>query len=161
MTIRTNPPGAQVYVDDYPIGTTPISANFTYYGKRKIRLVKDGYETLTVLQPIPTPWYEIPPLDFVSENLIPREIRDHRTLSYQLTPQMVVPMEQLKARAEQLRHGVRPAGVAAPWQVAPGAALGPAAGTPEMIAAPAGAEPIATPPGVGGQPVYPLPPGGR
>ena len=48
MTIRTNPPGALVYVDDYEIGTTPVSTNFTYYGKRKIRIVKDGYETLTV-----------------------------------------------------------------------------------------------------------------
>src|ERR1700690_4113146 len=50
MTIRSNPPGALVYVDDYEIGTTPVSASFTYYGTRKIRLVKDGYETLTVMQ---------------------------------------------------------------------------------------------------------------
>jgi hypothetical protein len=25
MTIRSNPPGALVYVDDYQIGTTPVS----------------------------------------------------------------------------------------------------------------------------------------
>jgi len=97
MTIRTNPPGAQVYVDDYDeaIGTTPISRNFTYYGTRKIRLVKDGYETLTVMQPIRAPWYQIPPLDFVTEVLLPGELHDRRTLSYQLTPQRVVPTEQL------------------------------------------------------------------
>jgi hypothetical protein len=56
FTIRSNPPGAQVYVDDYEIGTTPVSHDFVYYGTRKIRLVKDGYETLTVYQPMPTPW---------------------------------------------------------------------------------------------------------
>jgi len=33
MTVCTNPPGALVYVDDYEICTTPISHNFTYYGK--------------------------------------------------------------------------------------------------------------------------------
>ncbi|NCY03200.1 MAG: PEGA domain-containing protein [Planctomycetia bacterium] len=62
MTIRSNPPGALVYVDDYQIGTTPVSTDFIYYGTRKIRLVKDGYETLTVRQPFPIPWYEVFPL---------------------------------------------------------------------------------------------------
>ena len=61
MTIRSNPPGALVYVDDYQIGTTPVSNDFVYYGTRKIRLVKDGYETLTVRQPFPIPWYEVFP----------------------------------------------------------------------------------------------------
>ena len=85
MTVRTNPPGALLYVDDYEIGTTPVSANFTYYGTRKIRLVKDGYETLTVMQWIPPPWYEFPPLDFVSENFVPGQIYDQRTLDFQLS----------------------------------------------------------------------------
>lgn len=105
LTIRSNPPGALVYVDDYQIGTTPVSTDFVYYGNRKIRLVKSGYETLTVIQPIPTPWYEYPGLDFVSENLIPREIRDERVVEYQLQPQMIVPSQQLLGRAENLRHG--------------------------------------------------------
>ncbi len=107
LTIRSNPPGAHVYVDDYDIGVTPVSHNFIYYGKRKIRLVKDGYETLAVMQSIPMPWYQIPPLDFVSENIIPGEIRDHRTITYQLTPQCVVPREHLLGRAEALRNQVQ------------------------------------------------------
>jgi hypothetical protein len=105
FTVRSNPPGALVYIDDYPIGTTPVSTDFTYYGTRKIRLVKDGFETLTVLQPVPTPWYEMPGIDFVSENLVPGEIRDERILDYQLQPQVIVPTEQLIGRAEELRRG--------------------------------------------------------
>jgi hypothetical protein len=70
-----------------------------------VRLVKSGYETLTVLQPIPAPWYQYPGLDFVSENVIPGEIRDERVVDYQLQPQLVVPSEQLRERAENLRHG--------------------------------------------------------
>jgi hypothetical protein len=104
MTIRTNPPGALVYVDDYEIGTTPVSTDFTYYGTRKIRIVKDGYETLTVMQPIPAPWYQFPPADFITENFVPGKIRDQRLLDYQLKPQMVVPTDQLLSRAEGLRR---------------------------------------------------------
>jgi hypothetical protein len=104
LTIRSNPPGALVYVDDYQIGTTPVSTDFVYYGTRKIRLVLSGYETMTVLQPIPTPWYEFPGLDFVSENVVPGEIRDERVVDYQLKPQMIVPSPQVLGRGENLRH---------------------------------------------------------
>lgn len=144
MTVRTNPPGALLYVDDYEIGTTPVSTSFTYYGPRKFRLVKDGYETLTVTQTILPPWYEFPPMDFVSENFVPGQIRDQRTLDFQLQPQMVVPTEQLLSRAEELRRGVHAtAGVAVP------------AGS---ASPPVGPEVIPAPQGVGGQPVRPLPP---
>ncbi|MFO0422054.1 MAG: PEGA domain-containing protein [Planctomycetia bacterium] len=103
MTIRSNPPGALVYVDDYQIGTTPVSTDFVYYGTRKIRLVKDGYETLTVRQPFPIPWYEIFPLDFVSENLWPGEIRDERIVDLAMMPAAAIPPEEVVARAEQSR----------------------------------------------------------
>lgn len=110
MTIRSQPAGALVYVDDYEIGTTPVSTNFTYYGTRKIRLVKDGYETLTALQPMPTPWYQVPPLDFFSEHLTPGAVKDRRDFCYQLKPQVMVPSQQLLQRAEGLRAQTRPAG---------------------------------------------------
>jgi hypothetical protein len=104
MTIRSNPPGALVYVDDYEIGITPVSTDFIYYGSRKIRLVKDGFETLTVMQPIPTPWYQFPPFDFITENFVPGKIRDQHAIDFQLKPQLVVPTDQLLARAEGLRQ---------------------------------------------------------
>jgi hypothetical protein len=103
MTVRSNPPGALVYVDDYQIGTTPVSTDFIYYGTRKIRLVKDGYETLTVRQPFPIPWYEIFPLDFVTENLWPWEIRDERVVDLAMTTTASIPPESVVARAEQAR----------------------------------------------------------
>lgn len=103
MTIRSTPPGALVYVDDYQIGTTPVSTDFIYYGTRKIRLVKDGFETLTVRQPFPIPWYEVFPLDFVSENLWPWEIRDERVVDLAMTPADSMPAEAVVARAEQAR----------------------------------------------------------
>jgi PEGA domain len=119
LNVYSNPPGALVYVDNQQIGTTPCSVDFTYYGTREIRLVKPGFETLTVNQPIPTPWYQIPPLDFFSENLAMSKIRDNRTVSFNLAPQLIVPNEQLLDRANQLRQDtqqfpVAPAGMSAP-----------------------------------------------
>lgn len=141
LNVRSNPPGALVYVDNQQIGTTPCSVDFTYYGTREIRLVKPGFETLTVNQPIPTPWYEIPPLDFVSENLVPNQIRDNRTVTYDLAPQLVVPNEQLLGRANQLRldalqYPVQPASNVAPV----------GAGPPPGVVAPPGTGPQSAPP---------------
>lgn len=103
MTVRSSPPGAMVYVDDYQIGTAPVSTDFVYYGTRKIRLVKDGYETLTVRQPFPLPWYQIFPLDFVTENLWPWEIRDERVIDLAMAPATPTIPESVVARAEQVR----------------------------------------------------------
>jgi hypothetical protein len=117
LTIRSNPPGALVFVDNYELGTTPVSTDYVYYGTRKIRIIKDGFETLNVKQWIPPPWYQIFPLDFVAENIVPFEIRDQRTLDFQLSPQVIVPTEQLLGRAENLRRGSRTEGYVPPPQV--------------------------------------------
>ena len=127
----------------------PISHSFTYYGQRKIRLVKDGYETLNQMVTVPPPWYQIPPIDFFSENLVPAEIRDEREFSFNLAPQFVVPPEQLLGRADELRRGVHAATGTAP----PSVRVGP------PRSAPSGPEYIPAPqPSLGGQPVYPTQP---
>jgi hypothetical protein len=80
MTIRTSPPGAMVYIDKQPIGLTPVSTTFTYYGTRSFEIVRDGYRTEKFLRKINPPWYAIPPLDFASETLWPFEQRDERII---------------------------------------------------------------------------------
>jgi hypothetical protein len=151
VVIRSNPPGAQVYVDDHDVGITPVAFSPIYYGSRKIRLVKDGFETKTVIEPMPPPWYEVPPLDFVSENVVPGTLQDARTLDFQLEPQRVVPTEELLCRAEGLRRGTQSVGGVS----APGYRVNPPAARPYLVV-PAGT-PGGTP--VGGQPYFQLPPG--
>jgi hypothetical protein len=165
LNVRTNPPGALVYVDNQQIGTTPCSVDFTYYGTREIRLIKPGFETLTVNQPIPTPWYQIPPIDFISENLLPTKIRDNRTVTYNLAPQLEVPTQQLIDRANQLRQDtlqfpVQPAAAVAPASGV--VVLPPLPGVPGAIpAAPPTAAPIpAIPPASVPFPAPALPPTG-
>ena len=103
MTVRTNPPGATVYVDKQRIGISPASTNYTYYAKRNIELVQDGYRTERFLRNFNPRWYSIPPLDFFTETLWPFEVRDERIIDVQMTPEPVVPSEAFIASAEQLR----------------------------------------------------------
>ena len=84
MTITSDPPGAMVYIDNHEIGQTPVSHDFTYYGTRNIRLEMDGYETVNELRDIKPPWYQVPPLDFFSDNFSCRDVHDHRYLNFQL-----------------------------------------------------------------------------
>jgi len=86
MTIRTNPPGALVEVDGERLGLTPVSTDFTYYGTREITISAPGYETLTVAQPVPAPWYQVFPFEFVSDNLLPFRVTNRHEFVYQLRP---------------------------------------------------------------------------
>lgn len=109
MMIRSNPPGALVFVDGQEIGRTPVATQFTYYGTRNFRLVKDGYETISVNQRFSAPWYQIPPFDFVSENLIAKEIRDERAVDFELVPRANLSPGDVLIHADQLRGEVQPA----------------------------------------------------
>jgi len=103
LIVRSDPPGAQVILDGQEVGTTPVAVPFTYYGTRQLTLVKPGYETRTELVKIPAPWYQWMPLDFVSDNFLPRQVNDRHEICWQMTPQGVVPQEKLQERADSLR----------------------------------------------------------
>ncbi len=162
MIVRSNPPGAVVFVDNQEIGTTPCATDFIYYGTREITIKKEGFETLTVKQPIPTPWYQYVPLDFVTENLVPGQIRDTRLLEYTLQPTQAVNPQELVGRADTLRRGTH-AGPVTPAIFAPTAPqpLLPTAPTPLFPGqfSPGAAAPGSLQPGYVPQPGYLPPPG--
>ena len=103
MTVRTNPAGAIVSVDNQVIGTTPAATSFVYYGTREFRIEKDGYRTETIRRRINPPWYQLPGLDFVSETLWPGEIRDERIIDVELAPKILEPSDVVVDRADSLR----------------------------------------------------------
>jgi hypothetical protein len=104
LTVHSNPAGALVYIDNVEIGLTPVSVPFTYYGTRTIRLEKDRFKTVEVQQKINAPWYQIPPLDFVSEILIPYEIRDERQVKVDMQPLEPTNETEVLQRANQIRQ---------------------------------------------------------
>lgn len=103
LTVRSDPPGAMVYIDDQQIGVTPVATSYTYYGTRNFVLQKDGYETVEASRTFNAPFYEIPPLDFIAENLWPFELRDERVVDFQMVPQQTVQTDRLIERAQDLR----------------------------------------------------------
>ena len=61
-----------------------------------------------------SPWYELPGLDFISENLVPWTIRDVRVFRYVLQPATIVPPEQLLQNGQNLRDYAGRIGVQLP-----------------------------------------------
>lgn len=104
FVVESDPPGAVVFQNGQPIGATPADNHFVYYGNYDFTLVKDGYETLHVKQPINTPWYEIFGIDFFSENVIPWRIEDVRRFRYQMQPQCAIRADELLNQAQTLRQ---------------------------------------------------------
>jgi hypothetical protein len=102
-TIRTDPPGALVIVNNEEIGASPVSRSYVFYAERDITLIKEGYQTQRIIQPMPAPWWDSLPLEFFTENLIPITFRDEREFTYKLTPATNPPQEDLLGRAEGLR----------------------------------------------------------
>ena len=107
MIVRTQPEGAFVTIDRQPVGYSPVSVPFTYYGTRDIQIEKDGFKTVKVQQDVAAPWYGKFPASFVTENFWPREIRDQRVLDFQLEPRTQVNSNQLLDRASTLRSNVQ------------------------------------------------------
>lgn len=104
MVIITDPYGAIVHDEkNQPIGAGPVDKPFTYYGKYRFRIAKDGYETLDIEQRVRAPWYEFPGLDFFSENVIPWTIRDVRYYRYVMQPTQVRTPEQVLREAQLLK----------------------------------------------------------
>jgi hypothetical protein len=103
LTIRSEPPGASVMVDGVEVGYTPASIDYTYYGTREITLTKEGYQTLTTPIKLTTPWYQVFPLEFITDNFALRKINDRREVTYALSPENVEPTQNVENRANNLR----------------------------------------------------------
>lgn len=103
MTVCSDPPGALLLVEGREVGYTPVSLDFTYYGTRELTLVKDGYETLKVMQPVPAPWYQAPVVEFFSDNLLLHHKTDRHMFRYAMQPARIVPNDELLQRGEMLR----------------------------------------------------------
>jgi len=102
MTVRSNPPGALVYIDREEVGVTPVSQSFTHYGTRRIKLFKEGYETLDVKEPVNEPVYDFILWELVTETL-PIRFRDEREFSYDLKKRETPDPNALVERGTRLR----------------------------------------------------------
>lgn len=114
MIVRTQPEGALVSIDRQPVGYSPVSVPFTYYGTREIQLEMDGFETIRVKERVAPPLYDSFPFSFVTENFSVRERRDNRVMDFQLVPKQQANENQLIERANQTRSNIQRGMVTAP-----------------------------------------------
>ena len=104
MTINSDPPNARVLLDGDEVGETPTSVDFTHYGTHEVVLQKDGYDTLKAMQTVRAPWYQIFPIEFFADNLLPYQLTNRHEFTYRLQPSPTVGSTQgLRDRANSLR----------------------------------------------------------
>ena len=107
LQVRSDPPGAAVYVNGARAGETPLDHRFTFYGTVDVAVRAPGHLSHTEVKTLPSPWYQLFPIDVVSELLVPWTISDVHTVEVTLAR---APAElddagrsELRARAEEMR----------------------------------------------------------
>ena len=85
LTIRTEPSGALVYVNDQLKGASPVTYDFMWYGWHRVMIRKEGYERIEDRKELRAPIWLWIPLDLVVEAM-PFRWRDDRAWSYTLAP---------------------------------------------------------------------------
>lgn len=117
LMIRSEPSGVPAYVDEEPVGETPVEVPFAHYGRRLVRVgpVVDEYgsvqyrqiERMTETAP---PWYELFPIDFFSEVLWPgtlvdkHEVTIHLPRSEEYTARGAEAAAEVREEAEEYRR---------------------------------------------------------
>jgi hypothetical protein len=105
--IRSEPPGALVFLDGAPRGTTPLKVSFQHYGEREVELRLASHRVLREKIEISPPWYQIFPLDFFCEVLIPYDWVDVHEFEGRLEPvgpEDLEDRDDVLERAEALRR---------------------------------------------------------
>lgn len=105
LAIQSDPPGAAAYLDGEKVGTTPCEVPYTWYGTRLLVLELRGFNLVRQEVVLNPPWWQILPIDFITDVLIPMTIRDRLSVSYRLDPAPATPEEvdAVLERADELR----------------------------------------------------------
>jgi len=83
LTVRSDPPGALVYMNDQEIGRTPVTRNFLWYGTYDVELRLAGYESVKTTAAVTAPWWQWVPFDLFAEAFA---VTDHHDLRFTLRP---------------------------------------------------------------------------
>jgi hypothetical protein len=126
LVLTSEPPGAEVRLDDESVGRTPVKVPFEHYGTRRVTFYLAGHRTVTTQLELAPRWYARFPVDLVTEVLLPLGLDDRRRYHQVLVPgEEVMSLPSLRSvieRAAVLREGGPEGPRALP---APGAAVVP------------------------------------
>jgi hypothetical protein len=102
LTVNTEPQGALVILNDEEIGVSPVTVSFEWYGDYRVRIQKEGYETLKTHRELDAPWYDGFPFDFFTM-LNPKRTVDSYEWTFTLAPQKQPSREELIQNAEEMK----------------------------------------------------------
>jgi hypothetical protein len=107
--VRSDPPGAAVFLDDQRVGVTPCEIPYTWYGKRELVLELQKHAVVREIITLNPPWWQVFPLDFVTDVLVPFTIRGRSEYAYTLKPALTSAQErdEMKRRADEMREKAR------------------------------------------------------
>ncbi len=112
MLIRSEPPGAPVWVDEQYVGLTPVDPAFAHYGARRVRVgpIRDGLDKVRHLEQervveVRAPWYEKFPIDFFFEVIWPgRLVDEHEVPAFALEPAVPRTAAERSERVKQVQE---------------------------------------------------------
>lgn len=112
LVVRTEPSGADVYINGQKAGTTPLEHEFDFYLPMDIELRKydareGGYRAVHLVKDPKIPWHQYFPLDLVTEFLVPWPIRDVHYVDVELQPEtrtVDALREELEQKVEEIRR---------------------------------------------------------
>ena len=105
VAIHSDPPGAAVYMDGEKVGTTPCEVPYIWYGTRDLILELRGYTLIRQQVTLNPPWWQIIPLDLITDVVIPFTLRDRVSVFHTMEPAPVTreEVDTVLQRAEDLR----------------------------------------------------------
>jgi hypothetical protein len=103
FVVETNVPGAQVFVNNRPIGPSPADTGWEHPGEYQFRVVAPGYAPLTECRTVRSRWYDWAPFDFALGVLWPFHIEDIRRFQFELEPARQANVAEVQSRADELK----------------------------------------------------------
>jgi len=104
LTINTEPAGALVWLNDEEIGASPVTVEFNWYGDYKVRISKEGYETLNTHRELKAPLHDAVGIDFFAEVVWPGRIVDEYEWTFRLAEYQPPDRSELIEAAQQMKE---------------------------------------------------------
>ena len=111
LMIDSSPQGADVILNHQPVGRTPVSVEFTYYGQYgfELSLPVDhpeyaNYGKLNEVRTIRSPLHQRFPADLVTDLMVPATVEDNHAVLLQLPPaDKEYPTDGVLSRADEMQ----------------------------------------------------------
>lgn len=105
LVIRSQPSGAEVWIDGERRGETPHTEPYAFYGTREVTLVKKGYRSHRQSVQLDAPWWQVFPMDLLTDVVIPVTFTDRVDLDVALEkePAGAGAFRETLQRAEEAR----------------------------------------------------------